>query len=63
MTTAEDQRTRMAEARQLIDQAVAVDRISARAWAIRILVYDWSAGLELDDPAERERLLLEATTA
>jgi tetratricopeptide (TPR) repeat protein len=42
---------------------VAVDEDSARAWAIRILVYDWSAGLELDDPAERERLLLEANNS
>jgi len=63
LTTAEDQRTRMSEARQSIDQAVAVDEDSARAWAIRILVYDWSAGLELDDPVERERLLLEAGNA
>jgi tetratricopeptide (TPR) repeat protein len=60
LTTAEEQRSRMEQARQSIDQAVAADEDLARAWAIRILVYDWSAGLELDDPAERERLLLEA---
>lgn len=60
LTTAEDQRARLAEAQRSIDQAVSVNEDSARAWAIRTLVYDWSAGLELDDPVERERLLLEA---
>jgi tetratricopeptide (TPR) repeat protein len=60
LTTAELQRSRLAEARQSIDQAVVLDEDLARAWAIRTLVYDWSAGLELDNPPERERLLLEA---
>src|SRR3989304_5405065 len=54
LTTAEDQRSRMAEARQSIDQAVAVDEDSARAWAIRILVYDGSAGRERGGSALRQ---------
>ena len=39
-----------------------MDEDNARAWAIRTLVYDWSAGAAAN-LAERERLLLEATNS
>ncbi len=62
ITTAEGRRERLAEARASIDQAVQIDEDSARAWAIRILVYDWSATASADY-SERERLLLEASNS
>lgn len=55
-------RARLAEARTSIDRATEVDPDSAIAWAVRALVYDWSASAA-EGPSERERYLTEAEKA
>ena len=49
LTTFELLRSRLAEARASIDQAIDADEDSARAHAIRALVYDWAAAAEVVD--------------
>jgi tetratricopeptide (TPR) repeat protein len=47
LTTLEERRARLQEAREAIDEAVTVNPDSALAYAIRALVYDWSAAAEV----------------
>jgi tetratricopeptide (TPR) repeat protein len=54
---------RLAEARTSIDKAVEINPDDATAYAIRILVYDWSASAAEDDPAQRQLFLSEAETS
>lgn len=54
---------RLADARASIDKAVEVDPDNATAYAIRILVYDWSAAAALDVPDQRQEFLSEAETS
>ncbi len=49
LTTQEERRASMTEARSNVDQAITVDPDSAIAHAIRALVYDWSASAEVKD--------------
>ena len=49
LTTSEARRTRLAEARESIERAIEVDPENTTAYAIRALVYDWSATAELKD--------------
>ncbi len=49
LTTLEARRTRLAEARESIERAIEVDPENTTAYAIRALVYDWSATAELKD--------------
>jgi len=49
LTTLEARRTRLAEARESIERAIEVDSENTTAYAIRALVYDWSATAELKD--------------
>ena len=49
LTTSEARRTRLAEARESIERAIEVDPENTIAYAIRALVYDWSATAELKD--------------
>ena len=50
LTTLRDRQARLNEARQSIDNAVEVDPENSFAYAIRALVYDWSASAEVRDP-------------
>jgi len=54
---------RLADARASIDKAVEVNPDDATAYAIRILVYDWSASAALDAPDQRQEFLSEAETS
>lgn len=54
---------RLADARATIDQAVEVNPDDATAYAIRILVYDWSAAAALESPDQRQEFLSEAETS
>lgn len=47
LTTLDARTTRLAEARESIDRAIEVDPENVTAFAIRALVYDWSATAEL----------------
>jgi len=49
LTTLDTRTTRLAEARESIDRAIEVDPENVIAYAIRALVYDWSATAELKD--------------
>lgn len=49
LTTPEARRTRLSEARESIERAIEVDPENTTAYAIRALVYDWSATAELKD--------------
>ena len=49
LTTLDARQTRLAEARESIDRAIEVDPENVTAYAIRALVYDWSATAELKD--------------
>jgi len=49
LTTLDARTTRLAEARESIDRAIEVDPENVTAYAIRALVYDWSATAELKD--------------
>ena len=49
LTTLVARTTRLAEARESIDRAIEVDPENVTAFAIRALVYDWSATAELKD--------------
>lgn len=49
LTTQEERRQSLEEARQNIDQAIAENPDNALAHAIRALVYDWSASAEVKD--------------
>ncbi|MEJ2552309.1 MAG: tetratricopeptide repeat protein [Anaerolineales bacterium] len=50
LTTQALRRSRLADARESIENAVAADEDNARVQAIRALVYDWSAAAEVADP-------------
>ncbi len=49
LTTQEERRQSLAEARRNVDQAIEVNPDSAIAHTIRALVYDWSASAEVKD--------------
>jgi tetratricopeptide (TPR) repeat protein len=49
LTTSDDRRARLDEARETIDHAVEISPENATAHAIRALVYDWSATAEVRD--------------
>ncbi|HEY46959.1 MAG: hypothetical protein AMJ88_02840 [Anaerolineae bacterium SM23_ 63] len=49
LTTLDDRRARLAEARDTIDHAVEISPDNATVHAIRALVYDWSATAEVKD--------------
>jgi tetratricopeptide (TPR) repeat protein len=49
LTTTDERRTRLAEARDTIDRAVEISPENATVHAIRALVYDWSATAEVKD--------------
>ncbi|HET7010214.1 MAG TPA: tetratricopeptide repeat protein [Anaerolineales bacterium] len=59
MTTAEERRARLADARQAIEQGVLAAPDDAFVQAIRALVYDWSSATDLAG-IEADRLLKEA---
>jgi tetratricopeptide (TPR) repeat protein len=61
--TFEARSQRLADARSSIDKAVAINPDDATAYAIRILVYDWSASASPDDPTQRQQFLSEAETS
>lgn len=61
--TFEKRNQRLADARASIDRAVELNPDDATAYAIRILVYDWSAAAALDQPDQRQQFLSEAETA
>ncbi len=50
LTTQALRRSRLTDARESIENAVAADEDNARVHAIRALVYDWSAAAEVADP-------------
>jgi tetratricopeptide (TPR) repeat protein len=54
---------RLADSRASIDRAVEVNPDDATAYAIRILVYDWSAAAALEDAGQRQAFLSEAETS
>ncbi len=59
-TSHEEKRIRMADARRSADRAVEANPDDGVAWAIRALVYDWSAALEAPDSPQKEAFLREA---
>jgi len=65
MTTAEDRQAALAEARQAIDRAAEVSPDDSFVFAIRALVYDWSASAEgsLLEGGRRDEFLTTALAA
>jgi tetratricopeptide (TPR) repeat protein len=60
---ADARRATLAQAREWIDQAVAIDPDNSYVHAIRALAYDWSASAEEFGSAQREEYLNEAESA
>lgn len=59
MSTSDQERLRLQEAKAAIDRAVELDEENSYAWAIHILVYDWLAGAA-NDESERQAYYLTA---
>jgi tetratricopeptide (TPR) repeat protein len=56
LSTVEQRRARLVEARQEIDQAVALSAEDSTIHAVRALVYDWSANLSISGEASEDYL-------
>jgi tetratricopeptide (TPR) repeat protein len=65
LTTADQRRERLTEARAAADRAIEIDPEDSFAHAIRTLVYDWSASAEesIEGQSQREEFLNTAQTA
>lgn len=63
MATEQQRNNRLQQARASVDRAIAVDEESDLAWAIRTLVYDWSAGAEEASVTREEYFTIAETAA